>query len=208
MLCNGSACLTDVASDNGTSCNSAVATTIDDDPDSPGGDWCTADVCDSSSVATWSFRVGFSTPTNNPSTATDAQTFAFYTRRCNATAGNGAPTITVDYYCNSTQVEAGVAKDSSTTGSLHTDVYTHNTGSCAADGSDVEAHIVNTPYTSGSPGGRKSSDFDAIEWRVTWASATRRFMNIGYDEVVKPEWIKCYEAGVEIDCKTKGIDIR
>ncbi len=141
--------------------------TLDDDPDSPGADWCEPDTtCEGSGAQSWTIRVGFATPSGNPAGGADQQTFAWWSRE-GCTSDGTDPTITVDYYCSSSLIEAGVVKtlNDANAGMLHTDVYTHG-GGCAADGSDVEAHIVCTA-SGGNPGARRSCGIESIEWRAT-----------------------------------------
>lgn len=161
------------------SCTTGNAhTTLDDDPDSPGGDWCTSSTCAGNPTNDTAWRLTFGTPGTNPSTATDAQTFAAYVRSCQS--GGTDPTCRLDLYCNGSLVESGSDQAiTSATGQLITELVTFNAGSCASDGSDAEVRLYCTA-SGGSPSGRRTGEADAVEWRVTYASAmSRRVIVVG-----------------------------
>lgn len=163
---------TDEASDSETSCDTTVEPSIDDDPDSPDGTECTADTCTGSSASTWDFRVGFATPSGNPTTTSEDQTFVVRVKQCSA--GSGSPDVDVDLFCNGSLVEDnGVVEVSSTTYTNVSYTFTFG-GTCASDGSDVEARVTCT-RGGGSPSNRRSCDVDSLEWvaNVTAASSAQ-----------------------------------
>ena len=144
-------------------------TTMDDDPQSPGGDWCAA----TTNVDTL-VKIQFATPSTDIRTGTDAQTFELYIRKDAATApGNGVPTITIDAYNGGTLIETGAIQNvTSDTGQLLTETWTSNT----ADGSGIEVDLPCTA-TGGGPN-KRSCDFDAVRWIATLATG-ERIMIIG-----------------------------
>ena len=84
------------SSDNNTSCDGTIHPTVDDDPDSPGGDWCTADTGSGSGSSDWTFKVTFSASGLTLDTGTDVQVAEYYVR--SAAAGGSDPTIQLDIY--------------------------------------------------------------------------------------------------------------
>ena len=164
------------SSDSNTSCNATVHTTIDDDPDAPGGDWCTAD----SNNVNWTMVVTFDTPSASLDTGTDAQAIDFYVRSFDEGQG-GDPTIRVDIYdgvaCADLH-ETGATTTLTDAGfpAKITDNWTAAGLSAAAD---VCVDIVCTK-SGGSPGNRNSCDIDALEWDVAHsAGGARRVFTIG-----------------------------
>lgn len=154
------------ASVSNSDCTTGNAhTTMDDDPDSPGGDWCNATADDTDHT----IRVNMATPLGNPVGTTDAQTFKIYVRK--SATGGGDPDVELDLYCNGSLVEAGTAQAvTSTTGQLITELVTFNSGSCAIDGSDVEI-LITCSRSGGAPSSRRSCDFDAVEWVSDYSEA-------------------------------------
>lgn len=142
---------------------------MDDDPQSPGGDWCNA-----TTNADTLIRIQFATPTDDISTGTNVQTFELHVRRDTVTApGNGVPTVQMDAYDDTSLIEAGGLQNvNSDTGELLTETWTSNT----SDGSGVEVDI-DCQEIGGGPN-QRSCDFDAVRWQATLATG-RRLMLIG-----------------------------
>lgn len=157
-------------------CSTATAPgTLDEGVSTPGGDWCAASGCGSGAVNT-AWRMLFPTPTNPPSSTTDAQTFRIYARKCSA--GGADPSVRMDLYCNGVLVESGDEQTvTSETGQVFSELVTFTAVSCAANGSDVEVRVVGTA-SGGTPSGRRSVGVDAVEWQVTWAAAGGKKMLI------------------------------
>jgi len=165
---------------SGSSCTTSDAhTTLDDDVDGAGTDYCTASTCSGSSASEPSFVLTFNTPSGNPSTATDAQQYAVRLKKCDGTGND--PTCELTYCCNGGSVVTTGASQTISNASAHivTQNFTFNTASCAADGSDTEICLA-CFRPSGSPSGRRSVDVESVEWRATLASgATRRIIITG-----------------------------
>lgn len=143
---------------------------LDDDPQSPGGDWCACPDNNNTSI-----HVRFNSPSGDLSTGTDAQTFRVYLRRDAATApGNGEPTIALDAYDNGVLEDADEAAGTVTsdTGQLYTETWTSST----ATGTNIEVNMVCT--AAGGGPNQRSCDFESVEWDATLASG-RRLMIIG-----------------------------
>jgi len=157
----------DVSSDNNTTCNAAVEASVDDDPDSPGGDWCIADGNNTS----WIFTLSFPTPTSALDTATDAQAFQLYVRSFDE-GQTGEPTIRADVYDG---INCADLHESGTETTL-TDAgfpaaYTENWTAAGISAAADVCILVECTKTGGSPTTRNSCDIDALEWEVTWAAA-------------------------------------
>jgi hypothetical protein len=153
------------------SCTTSTAHTLmDDDPQSPTGDWCVDD--DNSNNAV---RIQFASPTGSLSTGTDAQQFELYVRRDAATSpGNGTPNVAMDAYDDTSLIESGdtpltLTSDS---GESTTESWTSNT----SDGSNIEVDIVCT--AAGGGPNKRSCDYDAVRWYATLATG-ERMMVIG-----------------------------
>ncbi len=149
--------------------------TLDDDPDSPGGDWCTADTNNTS----WTFTFTFDTPASALDTSTDAQVIDYYVRQFDE-AQTGEPTVQMTIYdgvaCADIH-EAGTPTTITAAGypAKITDTWTAAGISAAAD---VCVQVTCTK-TGGAGGVRNSCDIDAIEWDVTYSAATGTTMVIG-----------------------------
>lgn len=163
-------------------CTTSTAhTTMDDDPQSPGGDWCTAPDNNSTAVV-----IQFASPSGSISTATDAQTFRLYVRRDAATSpGNGEPTARMDAYDATSLIETGagglVTSDS---GQLLSESWTSNT----SDGTGIEVDIVCT--AAGGGPNQRGCDFDAVEWDAALAAAADELMVIGRRELIRGEIVR------------------
>jgi hypothetical protein len=161
----------DNASSNGTSCNSVVAASVDEDPADQVA-WCMAD----SNNVSWDFRVTMSNPSGALDTTTDAQVIRYYVRSFDEGQGSD-PDIRVDVY-DTTTVACDTLHETGVTTSL-TDAGFPNevsdtwTAAGLSSGNDVCFDVVCTK-TGGSPGNRNSCDIDAVVWDVTLAAATGR----------------------------------
>jgi hypothetical protein len=138
---------------------------IDDDPDSPGGDWC---VSDSNNVnANWT--VNMTDPSITLDDTSDAQVIAVYVRQFDTGQG-GTPEIRLDIYDGTDCAdlhESGTAQDVTGSGELITEAWTSSGISGKAD---VCVDIV-CIKSGGSPGNRNTCDIDAVEWRAAEAAA-------------------------------------
>lgn len=140
-----------------TNLTGATVANLDDDPDSPAGDWATANADNSDTIV----HCSFGTPTATLTSGADLQTFKVYCRQSNA--GGNTPTVTIALYESGSLVRAGSAVNvTSSTGQLVT--FTWNATELAAQsGANVEIHVTGNSQ-AGSPTARNSVEFDAIEW--------------------------------------------
>ena len=138
---------------------------IQDDPDSPDGNWFTT------SGSNGSLRVSFPTPTSNPTTGADVQEFRVQLRK-NATGG-GTPT----YSAELRETGGGTALQTLATDAT---IDTTGTGSvvsltwdasnlATADGSAVELLLT---FTKGGGGpNERNVEVGAAEWNVDYSAA-------------------------------------
>ena len=150
------------ASEANGSCTTANAhTNMDDDVDSGGdGNECTA----SSNTADHDVRLQFNTPSTDPNTGANGQTFALLAK--NSGTGNGVATVAMDLYCNGALVSAGSDQNLDGSYTTLTQGWTFDTGSCATDGSDVEVLLDCTADDNGGTKNDTSCDYEAVEWRA------------------------------------------
>lgn len=142
---------------------------IQDDPDSPDGNWLTA----SGNNVNTDVRVSVPTPTGNPTVGADVQEFRVLFRQYDENQGK-APEGRIELWENGILVRAG--SDVSVPGGGIVVSFTWNASELGtADGSLVEIKVVGTK-SGGSPGNRNSTEVGAIEW------------NVVYDEGVTPSW--------------------
>jgi len=150
--------------------------TLDDDPDSPGSDWCNA-----ASNADTAVTLQFASPSGSISTGANAQTFKVYVRRDTVSApGSGQPQLDLDAYDDTVLVQAQVTPHTVTSdsGELFSTTWTSNT----ADGSEIEV-FVDCQEAAGGPN-QRSCDFESVRWEATLVSG-EEMMIIG--SVVKRE---------------------
>lgn len=172
----------DASAEEGTDCTAAtVDAAMDNEVDDAWNtaDDCIDDSCDVATDSTFVTSLPFATPSANPTTVTDDQVFAMRARLCDS-GQSGTPQARMDAYCNGVLVESGTLQNltwNAGEGSVLTEAWTFNAGTCAADGSDVEI-LVYCDAVAGGPTVRVGCDFDAIEWRATVSSADD-FMLIG-----------------------------
>lgn len=141
-------------------------TTVDDDPDSPGGDWRTATSDNANSVA----HHGFNTPTGNPTTGAGLQNFKIYAR---LTVNGTACTYNVYLLESGTRLNGGAAiatgSLTSTTGQLITAAWDASLlGTANGSNVEVEFEVVKS---GGAPAARTTGEVDAIEWNVDYTEA-------------------------------------
>ncbi len=145
-------------------------TAVDDDPDSPGGDWRGASSNNSNSASAH----GFNTPTGNPTTGAGKQNFKVYAR---LTANATSCTYNVYVSESGTRLNGGAAiatgSLTSTTGQLITTTW-DATLLGTADGSLVECEFVVTK-SGGGPSSRTTGEVDAIEWNVDYTIAVTNY---------------------------------
>lgn len=133
-------------------------TIMDDDPQSPGSDWC---AMDNSPAVNNVITLGFTDPSCTLDTTTNAQTFRLYVRRdaLNGSGGND-PAVQLNAYDNGVLIETGASNTvTNLAGELFTEAWTSNTTSSGA----IEVQ-VDCSRSGGSPGSRRSCDFESVEW--------------------------------------------
>jgi len=133
---------------------------IQDDPDSPDGDWLDAVSNNANSVC----RVSFPTPTGSPTVGTDLQEFRALVRKF---GGTGTPTARIELYEDGVLVRAGSEIDITTDTVLS---FKWNANELAtSDGSLVECRLYGTK-TGGAPAVRATVEVGAAEWNVAYDS--------------------------------------
>lgn len=136
---------------------------IQDDPDSPDGNWLVA----SGNNVNTDVRVSFPTPTGNPTVGADLQEFKAWVRQYDE-GQSGTPDVRIELWENGVLIRAG--SDESVTLSGHMVTFTWNANEIAvADGSLVELKVVGTK-SGGSPSSRNTVDVGAIEWNVDYTA--------------------------------------
>jgi len=131
-----------------------AVTAIDEDPDSPDGDWLTAPGSNTNTVC----RTSFPTPTGTLVTGAGEQTFKAWVRKTNHSTN---PTCVVQLYENGSLISTVVASTtiSSTTGQMLTGTW-DATGRTAAN---IECRVAGT-VGGGGAGNRASVEVGAIRW--------------------------------------------
>jgi len=141
-----------------------AVTDIDEDPDSPDGNWLTTPGGDTPIV----LRNSFGTPTGNPTAGAGLQEFKAWVRRTNNSATR-IPTMTFEVYDDGS-LHATIETDvdvNSTSGEMHSGTWDAS-GLSSADGSTVELRIVGT--RSGGPAAQRNNvEIGAVEWNVDYA---------------------------------------
>lgn len=134
---------------------------IQDDPDSPDGNWLDAISNNANSIC----RTSFPTPTGNPTVGADLQEFRVLVRKF---GGTGTPTARVELYEDGVLIRAG--SENNVTGNLVIS-FTWNANEISnADGSLVECRLYGTKI-GGAPTARASVEVGAVEWNVTYSAA-------------------------------------
>jgi len=144
---------------------SGLLSDIQDDPDSPDGNWLTRHLNHKDTVC----RVSFPTPSGNPTVGADLQEFKIWVRQ--QPDGEGAdPTVRIELYENGSSL-ATILTDtavSSPTGALYSGTWNANLLS-NADGSGVECYIYGTAV-GGPPKNRCTVEVGAVEWNVDYTA--------------------------------------
>ena len=136
---------------------------IDDDPDSPDGNWMVA----SGNNVNVDVRTSFPTPTGSPTVGADLQEFKAWVRQYDEGQG-GTPEVRIELWENGNLVRAG--NDENVTTSGHMVSFTWNANELGtADGSLVEMKVVGTK-AGGSPSNRNTIDVGAVEWNVAYTA--------------------------------------
>ena len=141
-----------------------AVTDIDEDPDSPDGNWLTTPGGSNIELVTT-----FGTPTGNPTAGAGLQEFKAWVRRTNNSAR--VPTMIFEVYDDGS-LHATLETDvdvSSTSGEMHSGTWDAS-GLSSADGSTVELRIT-AARTGGSLGDRNCVEIGAVEWNVDYAAA-------------------------------------
>lgn len=132
---------------------------IDEDPDSSGTDFLTADDNNSNTAV----RTSFGTPTANPTVGADLQEFRAQVREFD-TGQTGTPQARIELWENGALVRAG--SNTNVVGTDQVIAFTWNANELAtADGSLVELKVVGTK-SGGAPGARNSVEVGAVEWNA------------------------------------------
>lgn len=159
---------------------SGAVTDIDDDPDSPDGNWLTAPGNNNNTDV----RVSFPTPSGNPTTGSGLQQFKIWVRKTNHSTD---PTVAIELWENGTLLgvlTSGVGV-SSTTGQL-VSVNWDAVNLVTANGSLVECKVIGS-VGSGSPSNRASLEVGAIEWNVDYTTATPTRGRTSFAELEVPQ---------------------
>ena len=137
---------------------------VDDDPDSPDGNWT---VATGNNVNT-ALRCSFGTPTGDPTVGAGLQEFRAQVRQYDGGQG-GTPQARVELWESGALVRAGSDTNiTSDTGQVLS--FTWNANELAtADGSAVEIKVVGTK-SGGSPGNRNTVDVGAVEWNIDYTA--------------------------------------
>ena len=144
-----------------TNLTGATVANLDDDPDSPDGNWATA-----TTVADTSIQVGFPTPPGDPTPGADLQEFRVLLRK--DAAGGNDPTYDIELWETgggaplATLISgATLSSDTGEVVSVTWDALLLGT----ADGSAVEVRVVGNRY-GGSPSKRRTVEVGAVEWNA------------------------------------------
>jgi hypothetical protein len=145
-----------------TNLNGAVGD-IDEDPDSPDGNWLTAQSNNADSICI----VSFGTPSGDPTVGADLQEFRAWVR---VTANASTTSWAIYLRENGSRINGGTAiasgSTASTTGVIISATWNANLLG-TADGSLVECEIYFTK-TGGSPTNRTTGEVGAVEWNVDY----------------------------------------
>lgn len=146
---------------------------IDDDPDSPDGNYLDP----SGNNTNVDARTTFSTPTGNPTVGDGLQEFRVEVGQFD-TGQSGNPDARIELWENGVLVRAG--SNVEITGASQVIAFTWNANELAtANGSLVECKVVGTK-SGGSPSARNSVKIGAIEWNVTYSVGSTT-----YDETLR-----------------------
>ena len=141
---------------------------IDDDPDSPDGNWADAIEGDGDIVA----HVSFPTPTGNPTSGEDLQEFKIWIRK--TASGGTNPQCRIDLYENGNPITAGTLTDVTSESGQLKSFYWNAANLNNADGSGVECYIYGDA-SGGNPANRRSVDVGACEWNCEYSVGVTHF---------------------------------
>ena len=125
-------------------------------------------------------------PTENPSTAANAQSMTVVASKCDDACAEdgtfaGEPSLYVYLYCNGSvqgsAIYGPVAVGGDGLDEEHTFDWTFPSSGCASDGSDAQVGLNISQAKSGKNTGYNC--WESAEWDVTWESDERRIFNIG-----------------------------
>ena len=133
---------------------------IQDDPDSPDGNWLDAIANNVASIC----RTSFPTPTGNPTVGAGLQEFRILVRKF---GGTGTPTAWIELYENGVLIRAGSAQN--VTGNLVISFTWNANEILTADGSLVECRL-NSTAIGGAPAARACVEVGAVEWNVVYSA--------------------------------------
>jgi len=135
---------------------------IDEDPNSPDGNWLVLVNAGTDTVT----RVSFTTPVGNPSEGADLQQFQIWVRRGSVGVPK-TPTVRIELYENGGSLGTILANTEVTndSGILLSGTWNANLLS-NADGSLVECYIYGTAAVAG--GNKSTIEIGAVEWNVTY----------------------------------------
>jgi len=138
-------------------------TAIQDDPDSPDGNWLVNIIIDENTIC----RVSFPTPTGNPTVGADLQQFQIWVRRASAGGSPPTPTVRIELYENGVSKAIVLANTGVTneTGVLHSGTWNANLLG-TADGSLVECYIFGDAASTGQ--NDATIEVGAVEWNVDY----------------------------------------
>lgn len=138
---------------------------VDDDPDSPDGNWARP----TGNNVNVQMSLTFPTPTGSPTVGADLQEFKCWVAESDPSQG-GTPQARIELWENGALVRAGSDSDVTGAGAGEMRTLTWNANELGtADGSLVEVNFVGTK-SGGSPGNRNSVDLGACEWNVTYTA--------------------------------------
>jgi hypothetical protein len=139
-----------------TNYSAAALADVDEDPDSPDGNWWTWDGA-GDTIA----RLSFPTPTGNPTTGAGQQEFRAWVRK--SAGGGGATPVALQLYENGSKVGSDLDNQNTAPGGTLL-VGTWDAADLGtADGSLVEVRIEQTGN-----GASRGVELGAVEWNVVY----------------------------------------
>jgi hypothetical protein len=135
-------------------------TDIDDDPDSPDGNWLTADDDGTDTVC----LVGFAAPVGALTDGADLQEFKAQVRR--SASGGTDPDVDLALFESGSLVRTISTGTTITSDSGQIVTATWNANELAGDGTNAEFRILGN-RSGGSPAGRRTVEIGAVEWNGT-----------------------------------------
>jgi hypothetical protein len=136
-------------------------TDIDDDPDSPDGNWLTADDDGTDTVC----LVGFAAPVGTLSDGADLQEFKAFVRRA-IPGGAQNPTVDLALFESGSLVRTISTGTTITNDSGELVTATWNASELAGDGSAAEFRLLGN-RSGGPPAARRTVEIGAVEWNAT-----------------------------------------